>query len=820
MPTVRKSIAIVTLATLILVTAWFGLPGKGLGSEDREDDDKSTASKPASDAKGRVVINEIFYNAPDDLDDVQWIELYNTSNQVVDVSSWTIDGGKLYTFADGTTIPANGYLVVALNPAAFEKSYGQPALGPLKRPLKRGSEKLELADAKKKRVDKVRYKDRDPWPVSADAYSSSLERICPTASGDEAENWAASPLPEKAPKPSGTPGKQNASCSATLPPFVQIVSDRPDDLKPEQSLRVEAEVKGDKVSEVSLLYGVVVAGVEGKESSVPMTKDSAGGHYQAVIPGQKAGTLIRYRVKAIAEGGVQRMYPAEGDLRPTLSTYVHDAWEPARIPFALIIHAGSETSKAADAQNTADTEGARERRPGGFGGPPGFGGPGGPGGFGPGGPGGPGGFGGPGGPGGFFGGPQPGFGRRDAEEPRPPRGTSAFVYVDHETGKTSLFDHINVIQRSGGFGPRGAGERGHKVFFHKDRTLNGMSSVSIIFEGNERFLLAEALAYDVYRRAGNAACMTEFVRVWIDGRLIGYHLLIERPNRSFLRRNNVEDSGNLYKLTWLGRGIVEQHEKKTNVQGGHEDLVALIEQLEKTKGEEQWKIIEENFNVNQVATYFAVNMILSHWDGFFNNHFVYHDTEGTKKWEMYPWDQDKTWGYYDGIRPDDVFFDMPLTFGMEGAQPPGNRQGPGGGGFGPFGGPPGGGGFGGGPPGGGVFWWRPGGYFSRPLLANARFRAIFLARTRDILNTVYTPEVYDPLIDAMADRLKQDVALRAKTNGWEPEAAEQLLAQNVRSLRAHVAKRRQYLLEQEEIRALGTSATTAPAEGTTGASGS
>ena len=33
---------------------------------------------------------------------------------------------------------------------------------------------------------------------------------------------------------------------------------------------------------------------------------------------------------------------------------------------------------------------------------------------------------------------------------------------------------------------------------------------------------------------------------------------------------------------------------------------------------------------------------------------------------MYPWDQDKTWGHYDGLGADELFFDMPLTFGMDG----------------------------------------------------------------------------------------------------------------------------------------------------------
>ncbi len=54
--------------------------------------------------------------------------------------------------------------------------------------------------------------------------------------------------------------------------------------------------------------------------------------------------------------------------------------------------------------------------------------------------------------------------------------------------------------------------------------------------------------------------------------------------------------------------------------------------------------IQKHFDVDEVATYFAVNAVLSHWDGFFNNYFAYHDVGGTGKWMMFPWDQDGTWG--------------------------------------------------------------------------------------------------------------------------------------------------------------------------------
>jgi hypothetical protein len=672
-------------------------------------------------AGAAVVINEIFYHAPNDLDDLQWIELFNSDDQPVDISGWSLDQGRLFTFPNETAIAAQGYVVVSLSTNQFRLNYRLPSLGPLKRPLKRGGGTIELQNAKGERVDLAKYKDTDPWPASPDGYSSSLERICPAASGEIAENWGASPLPPESPRPMGTPGKKNTCFSAVLPPTIRVVTDIPDDAAPKQALNVEVEANDPAaIRGITLLYRTVADGMEGKEESLPMIKEGA--RFTAPIPGQNAGTLLRYRIKVEADGAT-RFYPSENDVCNTYSTYIHAPWPAAKIPLGLIIHG-------------SPPRGARGIRQ-------------------------------------FFGGPGGG-----AADTRPPRGTSAFVYVDSKTGKTKLFDHVNTPERRGG--------RGYKVHFNRDNPLDGMTTISIIFEGSERFLLNEAMAYDLYHRAGNAAPNAEFMRLYINGRLAGYHLMVENPNRSFLRRNKLDDSGDLFKIRWFGRGVEGQHERKTNPMAGHDDLIALVDQLRQARGDAQWKLIQEKFNVNQVATYFAVNMVLDHWDGYFNNYYTYYDKNGTKKWEMYPWDQDKTWGYYDGIRPDDVFFDMPLTMGMAGDQRPPDRWGGGGGNpFGP-----------------GPAWWRPGGYFSSPLLANPQFRKVFLTRVKEILDKHYTEAVYFPLFKATAERLEEDAIYRARMHGSDENYAKQVLEHNVEALKTHLLKRRAFLLEQPELLAL------------------
>jgi hypothetical protein len=678
-------------------------------------------------AHARVVINEIFYHAPDDLEDLEYVELHNSGDQAVDLGGWAFTRGMRFTFPTGTRIEARGFLVVCRNRERFKEYYDAPIAGVFDWPLSNKGERIELSDASGKVVDVVRYSDSAPWPLGADGFSGSLERISPDANGEDSFNWASSPLSEDRLKPAGTPGKANANFSPNLPPVISDVKFAPENPAPGQPMTVEANVSDmDGVGEVKLLYRLAGPGFEKAESSVLMSKNSEG-RYSATIPGQPKDALIRFRVQALDTQGARRSYPAETEPRPAFSSYAHDPIHPARIPFGWIIDTtGNELNK--DGRAGQQRFGSRDHR---------------------------------------FDGPV-----------NPPPGRSAFVYFVPETGKLELFDFVQVVPRGGGV----------KIHFLKDKPLRQMTTINLIFEYEDRFVLAEPLAYEVYRKAGVPAEQSFHVRLWHNGQPAGYHLLVEQPNRAFLRRNHIHDDGNLYKILWYEHGVVNQHEKKTRTRESHADIVALVDALEKTTGDPQWAVIQQHFDVEEVINYFAVNMVLSHWDGFFNNYFTYHDLSGSGKWTMYPWDQDKTWGFHDGLAPGQVFYDMPITFGMERDFAPGQRRGPSrGGGFG----------------GGGQPWWREPGYFSGPLLANPRFRKRFLARTKEILETIYTEEVFGPIINAMGERVREEVKIRAEILKENPEHALRRFERNLQDLRVHLKKRREFLLAQEEIKTAG-----------------
>ncbi len=66
---------------------------------------------------GPVVINEIMYHPPPAIPEVpakEWLELYNSGTEAVDLTGWHFAKGITFTFTN-TTIPAGGYLVVTAN---------------------------------------------------------------------------------------------------------------------------------------------------------------------------------------------------------------------------------------------------------------------------------------------------------------------------------------------------------------------------------------------------------------------------------------------------------------------------------------------------------------------------------------------------------------------------------------------------------------------------------------------------------------------------------------------------------------------------------
>jgi len=175
-----------------------------------------------------IVIDELMYHPAMDTDD-EYVELYNPTARRVALEesegTWRLTGAVEYTFAAGTSIPADGRLiVVGFDPqadtsrlTAFVSTYntgplaaGADIVGPWSGSLSNASEQLALElplppdqpgdPISWVVVDEVIYADGPPWPQTADGAGDALQRTFSDQyhSGSDPRNWqAASPTPGK-----------------------------------------------------------------------------------------------------------------------------------------------------------------------------------------------------------------------------------------------------------------------------------------------------------------------------------------------------------------------------------------------------------------------------------------------------------------------------------------------------------------------------------------------------------------------------------------------------------------------------------------------
>ena len=94
-----------------------------------------------------VSINELMYNPVSDNDGDEFVELANTTAAAVDLSGWCFTSGITLCFPPGTSIAANGYLVIGEDAARFQATYGFAPAAVYTGKLSNSGEKVTLSDS-------------------------------------------------------------------------------------------------------------------------------------------------------------------------------------------------------------------------------------------------------------------------------------------------------------------------------------------------------------------------------------------------------------------------------------------------------------------------------------------------------------------------------------------------------------------------------------------------------------------------------------------------------------------------------------------------
>ncbi|PKN71925.1 MAG: hypothetical protein CVU50_09425 [Candidatus Cloacimonetes bacterium HGW-Cloacimonetes-3] len=158
---------------------------------------------------GGIQFNEINYNSSDEFDPGDWVEIHNPGTDAVDISNWVFkdgDNSHVFTIPQGTTLSANGFLVLCQSLAEFTAVF--PAvtnvLGDFDFGLSGSGEAVRLYTSNGETVDSVFYGVNAPWPTEPNGNGSTLALISPELDNNLPASWQAS-------LGHGTPGSSNSN---------------------------------------------------------------------------------------------------------------------------------------------------------------------------------------------------------------------------------------------------------------------------------------------------------------------------------------------------------------------------------------------------------------------------------------------------------------------------------------------------------------------------------------------------------------------------------------------------------------------------------
>ncbi len=168
-----------------------------------------TAVFQESDEAYSIIMNEINYNSPTTPNSGDWVELYNSSTEIVNISGWIFKDSKdedVFTIPQSTSLVGGEYLVLAENLTEFSSVHSSVTnvVGGFDGwKFSNDGELIRLYNQAEDLIDTVHYRAITPWPTTPAGGGPTLELKHPDLNNNFGVNWCASIVS------GGTPGVVN-----------------------------------------------------------------------------------------------------------------------------------------------------------------------------------------------------------------------------------------------------------------------------------------------------------------------------------------------------------------------------------------------------------------------------------------------------------------------------------------------------------------------------------------------------------------------------------------------------------------------------------
>ncbi len=343
-------------------------------------------------------------------------------------------------------------------------------------------------------------------------------------------------------------------------------------------------------------------------------------------------------------------------------------------------------------------------------------------------------------------------------------------------------------------------KRNFKLDFNKVRRFQGLKKMNLNGLWTDKALIREHIAWDFIDQIGLHAVETYYNRVYINGSYYGLFLYVEHPDENFLSRVGLDPDGTLYKAKQPANVNADDlagvnlfspgtynfgWEEEANKGSNFQDIETFVDQLHQNGNPEHGSALptidffEENMDIDSLIEFQISQVVLNNIDSAVKNHFLHHNYR-TGKWSFILWDQDLILGKFftrDAVNPgqgrqvgtlndqmlSDLGWDlnpwiMTEVFGNE------------------------------------RYNW----LLDLFLRANVNhYQRAYLVRLLSIVEEKYSNEVYNPIIDDLAQRIEAEVQLDfdfwGRYTSNVPDHPQEFLP-NVEIAKGQLRKHRDYLL--------------------------
>ncbi|HTD66035.1 MAG TPA: CotH kinase family protein [Candidatus Limnocylindria bacterium] len=160
--------------------------------------------------------------------------------------------------------------------------------------------------------------------------------------------------------------------------------------------------------------------------------------------------------------------------------------------------------------------------------------------------------------------------------------------------------------------------------FTSGQEYRGLSKLVLNNSAQDPSFVRELLAGELFREAGVPAARATHVLVELNGRELGFYVLVEPMNKSFLKREFGVAGGNLYEGET--KDIGEHLEQENGDDTTQKDLQALAAAAQ-LPARERMEKLRALLDVGEFASFVAMEMLTASIDGYAfkkNNYRVYH----------------------------------------------------------------------------------------------------------------------------------------------------------------------------------------------------